>query len=151
MKITINHVHSGNVEVNWKVEPLAPNEQNNTNGEGHQGTIPNKKTNRDNFRWMLAGSLAGFGVSFIVSIVNHLVDEIGDLLNKICELPECSFLVQAVICCVIFLGCLHLAYLLGNNKTNKIEKIIKVTCGGSLIIVILIYTVLFILIKCCNC
>ena len=148
MKITINHVHSGNIEVNLKEEPRVTTKQDKANGEEDESVSHEKKAQQVNFRWMLAGTLAGVGVSFFVSIIDRLVGEIGDLVNGRYEATGYSLLVQSLVYFFIFGICLHSAFLIGYNKTKKLERHLKRIFGGTGILVLIIYVVLLIRIKC---
>lgn len=87
MKITINHVHSGNVEVNLKEEPKAATEQKET----EKGNSKHEK-----LKWALIGSLVGIGGSIPATFIV-------DMIKDASKATHCGDSARLVLSIVVFL------------------------------------------------
>ena len=70
MKITVNHVHSGSIELTQKEPPKAAPEQQNTTENVRRDNI------RDKLNWALIGAVLGTGFSIYSNFIVGMIDEL---------------------------------------------------------------------------
>lgn len=137
MKITINHVHSGNVEVNLKEEPEAATEQDTANGEAttlrYRPPVQSEKNESDKLISVCYNQMLFLG-AFLIFILydDKLISAIEHLLSV--NVSNVGFVGGAITSFVWTLFFTFAAYFfyhfysaidklkLSNNETNRNEN-----------------------------